>query len=91
MIRLALVAGFVAFVVWLFSTSFIFRIEFQAGNVQSVRGKAPGPIRRGFEEVAHHARITGTVSLYPGRTLKFSQGVPADDRQRFHNVLSSLL
>ena len=91
MARLVLVAAFVAFVVWLLSTSFIFRIEFKGGNIQSVRGKASGPLRRGFEEVARHAGITGTVSLYSGRILKFSRGVPADDRQRFQNVLSSLL
>ena len=91
MTRLVLVAAFVAFVVWLFSRSFIFRIEFKGGNIQSVRGKAAGPLRRGFEEVARHAGITGTVSLYPGGVLKFSRGVPADDRQRFQNVLSALL
>jgi hypothetical protein len=91
MARLVLVAAFLAFVVWLFSSSFIFRIEFKGGIIQSVRGRVAGPLRRGFEEVARHAGITGTVSLHHGRILRFSRGVAADDRQRFQNVLSSLL
>jgi len=91
MARLVLVAAFLAFVVWLFSSSFIFRIEFKGGIIQLVRGKVAGPLRRGFEEVARHAGITGTVSLHHGRILRFSRGVAADDRQRFQNVLSSLL
>ena len=91
MVRLMLVAAVVAFVSWLLSSSFIFRIELKDGKIDSVRGSAPGPLQRAFEEVARHAGITGTISMYPGRFLKFSRGVSEDDRQRFRNVLSSLL
>lgn len=91
MIRLLLVGGFVLFLIWLVSSSYIFRLDFVNGKVRRVRGSAPGPLRTAFEEVAGHSSVTGRVSLFPGRVLKFSGSIDEADRQRFRNVLAALM
>lgn len=91
MIRLLLVGGFVVLLVWLVSSSYVFRVEFKEGRMLDLRGTAPGPLRTAFEEVASHSAVTGRVSLYPGRLLKFSGSIDEADRQRFRNVLAALM
>ena len=91
MARLLLVAAFVAFLIWLVSRSYVFRLEFRNGEVLDVRGTVPARLQTAFEDVASRSRVTGRVSLYPGRLLKFSGSVAEADRQRFRNVLASLL
>ena len=91
MARLLLAAIVVGIIVWLIRGSYLFRLEFRGGSLESVKGTVPGALRSAFEDVASRSRVTGVVSLYPGHLLRFSRGVAEVDRQRFRNVLGSML
>ena len=88
LLLLALVLAAIVYIVW---PSYTFRVVFRQGSIDRVRGQAPGNLRSAFSEIADLSKLTGTVGLKRGGKLTFSEGIPEPDRQRFRNVVATML
>lgn len=61
------------------------RVTFRDGRVARVEGHVPRNVLGAFEDIAHHASLTGDVRMTDG-DLAFADSVAPGTRQQFRNA-----
>lgn len=81
-----LVIALLALLAWLLVPGATFRVVFLDGQLVKHRGRVPDAVRADFEDLARRWGVSGTVSLYGRKELRFSGPISEADQQRFRNT-----